>query len=126
VFVLNFCRITVPPCFAAATLGVNAVDALITGEWKQYVIAVNDWARRKGINEEFVPPVAHVFWRGKLPQWPSLAKAALRALAVPFSVAEAERDFSTLHRIQADNRLAMGDDYLASELFCAGNHHLSD
>lgn len=103
-------------------LGI-AVDAAVDAQWASFRADVLDWVRRAKADENLAPPAAHTYWRANLHSRPELAAAALRALSVPFSVAQAERGFSDLHALQSDQRLAMGDEYLCQSMFIAGNRH---
>lgn len=113
-----------PATPTAAQLGI-AVTSTVEAQWATYRRHVLEWARQRDANAAFCVPLAHVYWREQLATSPELAAVALRALATPFSTAFAECQFSTMRRIQTDQRLSMGDDYFHDAMFIACNRHLA-
>jgi hypothetical protein len=86
-------------------LGVPVTTVVLT-EWAAYRASVREWARLRAANPSFTLPAAHTFWLAREKIWPNLSQAALRALAVPFCIADAERKFSLMHCIQVHIVLA--------------------
>ncbi len=111
------------PSPTAADLGIP-LNAAVLQQWHAYCNDVRELARLRVADSSSQIMPAHVFWRARLEKHAELARAALRDVAKPFSIASLERDFSTMHRIQVDNRLAMSDEYLVAEMFVAGNKTL--
>lgn len=112
-----------PATPTAAQLGI-AVTSTVEAQWATYRVHVLEWVRQRRANAAFSVPLAHVYWREQLQVSPDLATVALRALATPFSTAFAECQFSTMRRIQSDQRLDMGDAYFHDAMFVACNRHL--
>jgi hypothetical protein len=112
-----------PATPTVAQLGIT-LTSTVEAQWATYRCHVLEWVRQRTANPAFRVPLPHVYWREQLHALPDLAGAALRALATPFSTAFAECQFSTMRRIQTDQRLNMGDEYFHNAMFIACNRHL--